>query len=342
MQSLSFLDEFLKDDSISEIMINGISQIYIERKGQLYLSEAKFQNEEELNKVVFTILKPFGKQLSNNIPYIDTRLLDGSRVNIISSSVSLTGTMITIRKFSKKFLESTDLIAAGTLNNNMIVFLKYCAILKKNLIISGGTGSGKTTLLNVLSSFIPENERILTIEDTAELQLRQPHVGRLEAKQADVQGNGAVTIRQLLINSLRMRPDRIIIGECRGAEALDMLQAMNTGHKGSITTVHSNSTRDCCKRLEVMVMMANYDLSLKAIREQIAAGLNIVVQIDRLQDGTRKIINISEITGMEGDIITMSPLFEFKNGNHISTGILPSFIDELRSNNLNPEIFYNV
>jgi pilus assembly protein CpaF len=336
------IEGLMKDETVSEIMINGKDHIYFEKDGTLARMDKSYRDEAQINTLIDSILKPLGKQVSSETPYIDARLDDGSRVNIVIPPVSLIGPMITIRKFSGKKLFADDLVARNSLSGNMSEFLKLCVETRRNIIVSGGTGSGKTTLLNILSSFIPKTERVITIEDTAELQLNQEHVGKLEARPADSKGNGAVTIRQLLINSLRMRPDRIIVGECRGGEALDMLQAMNTGHNGSMATTHANSPRDCLKRLEVMVMMAGFDLPVRAIREQIASAVDIMVQISRLADGTRKIVNISEITGMEGEIITLSPIFEFKqagidktigkiSGEFRATQNIPSFFDEIKA-----------
>ncbi|MCX5781220.1 MAG: CpaF family protein, partial [Elusimicrobia bacterium] len=336
------LEEFIQDENISEIMVNGISKVYVEKNGLIFLSEKHFSNEAEIYKIIEQILKPLGKKISADNPYIDARLTDGSRVNIIIPPVSLTGPMITIRKFSKNILSGESLISANSLNKNMIEFLKICVENRQNIVVSGGTGSGKTTLLNVLSSFIPKSERIITIEDTAELQMKQENVGRLEAADAGIDGKGDVTIRKLVINALRMRPDRIIVGECRGAEALDMLQAMNTGHNGSLTTVHSNSPRDCIKRIETMVLMSGFDLPVRVIREQIASAINIIVQTSRVKDGSRKVTSIAEITGMEGDVITLAPIFEFKNnginkqtnliaGDFKTTGTIPAFLESIKA-----------
>jgi len=342
----------IKDESVSEIMVNGRNHIYFESGGKLSRSDESFKDDGEIFKLIEDILKPLGKQITPDTPYLDARLEDGSRVNIVIPPVSVSGPMVTIRKFSKNILNVDGLVKQNTLSLNMAEFLKLCVETRQNIIVSGGTGSGKTTLLNILSSFILENERIITIEDTAELQLTQEHVGRLEARAADAQGKGVVTIRHLLVNSLRMRPDRIIVGECRSGEALDMLQAMNTGHSGSMSTVHSNSPRDCLKRLEVMVMMAGFDLPVRAIREQTASAVDIVVQAARLSDGSRKVINISEVTGIEGEIITLSPIFEFRqsaidkstgkiSGEFKATQSVPSFLEQLRAKGsiINMELF---
>lgn len=342
MGEFGILENFLSDESVSEIMVNGFTRIYIERAGKLSLTGAKFNDEKEVYQIIENILAPLGKTVSSSTPYADARLSDGSRVNIIVPPISLAGPMITIRKFSKKMLSGESLISSDSLNKNMLEFLKLCVENRQNIVVSGGTGSGKTTLLNILSSFIPSDERIVTIEDSAELRLNQDHVGRLEARSADINGKGEITIRQLLINALRMRPDRIIVGECRGAEALDMLQAMNTGHSGSLTTVHSNSPRDCIKRIETMVMMSGFDLPLRSIREQIASAVDIIIQASRMQDGSRKVTSIAEITGMEGDIVTMAPIFEFRqsgvdkssgkvSGIFAATGTMPTFIESLKS-----------
>jgi pilus assembly protein CpaF len=341
MGEFGILDDFLRDESVSEIMVNGFSRVYVEREGKLSLADAKFSNEKEVYKIIENILAPLGKCVSQNSPYADARLTDGSRVSIVVPPISLTGPMITIRKFSKKMLSGESLLSADSLSKNMLAFLRLCVETRQNIVVSGGTGSGKTTLLNILSSFIPVGERIITIEDSAELRLDQDNVGRLESRPPDLSAKGEITIRQLVINALRMRPDRIIVGECRGAEALDMLQAMNTGHSGSLTTVHSNSPRDCLKRIETMVMMSGFDLPLRAIREQVASALDIIVQTSRMPDGSRKLTNISEITGMEGDIVTMAPIFEFRqkgidkssekvSGEFAGTGTFPTFIESLK------------
>jgi len=346
------IEELMKDESVSEVMVNGKNHIYFEKVGKVSRSDERFENDAQIQRLIDSILKPLGKQITSEVPYVDARLEDGSRVNIVIPPVSIVGPMITIRKFSKKKLVVDDLISKNSLSANMAEFLKLCVETRQNIIVSGGTGSGKTTLLNILSSFIPETDRIITIEDTAELQLNQEHVGKLEARPADAQGKGAVSIRQLLINTLRMRPDRIIVGECRGGEALDMLQAMNTGHSGSMTTAHANTPRDCLKRLEIMVMMAGFDLPVRAIREQIASAVNIIVQANRLGDGSRKVVNISEVTGMEGDIITLSPIFEFKqsgidkttgkiSGEFRASQTVPSFLEQVRARGktVNMELF---
>jgi pilus assembly protein CpaF len=291
--------------------------------------------------VIDQILKPLGKAVSVENPYVDARLSDGSRVNIVIPPTSLTGPMITIRKFSKNMLSGESLMSAKSLSGHMLEFLKLCVETRQNVVVSGGTGSGKTTLLNILSSFIPEGERIITVEDAAELKLNQANVGRLEVRPATADGRREITIRQLVVNALRMRPDRIVVGECRGAEALDMLQAMNTGHDGSLTTVHANSPRDSLKRIETMVMMNGFDLPVRVIREQISSAVDIIIQAARLQDGSRKVTSIVELTGMEGDTITISPIFEFNMkgldasgkvaGEFSATGAIPTFIEGLKS-----------
>ena len=352
MQNLGTLREFLDDETVTEIMVNGAKNIYVEKKGKLQLTGKQFTNDIELLTVIESILKPLDKHLDKKTPFVDLRLLDGSRVNIIMPPLSLTGPMITIRKFSKRRLIGSDLISFGSCNENMLKFMELCVLSRQNIIISGGTGTGKTVLLNITSSFIPFGERIITIEDTAELRLNQEHVGRLESSPADIEGKGQVTIRQLVINSLRMRPDRIIVGECRSGEAMDMLQAMNTGHDGSMTTVHANSPRDCLKRLEVMVLMAGMDLPIKTVREQMASSINLIFQTTRFRDGSRKITDISQITGMEGDVITLSPIFEYKQegidklsgqvvGEFKSTGVIPTFTEDLKSQGIlfNMQIF---
>jgi len=342
MQNLGPLRELLDDETVTEIMVNGAANIYVEKKGRLHLTEKQFANDTELLTVIESILKPLDRHLDKKTPFVDLSLSDGSRVNIIMPPLSLTGPMITVRKFSKRRLIGSDLVSFGSCSENMLKFMELCVLSRQNIIISGGTGTGKTVLLNIISSFIPFGERIITIEDTAELRLNQAHVGRLESSPADIEGKGQITIRQLVINSLRMRPDRIIVGECRSGEALDMLQAMNTGHDGSMTTVHSNSPRDCLKRLEVMVLMAGIDLPVRTVREQISSSINLIFQTTRFRDGSRKITDISQITGMEGDVITLSPIFEYKQegidklsgkvvGEFKSTGVTPTFVEDLKS-----------
>jgi pilus assembly protein CpaF len=309
---LGHLEVLLRDPEITEIMVNGSDQVYVERRGQLILTDKQFTNDSAVIKIIERIIAPLGRRIDESSPMVDARLPDGSRVNAVIPPLSLNGPMLTIRKFLDAALTIDDLIGLGSLDEEMAEFLRFCVRARMNLVVCGGTGSGKTTLLNVLSSFIPPDERVITIEDAAELRLRQPHVGRLEARPANIEGKGAVSIRDLLRNALRMRPDRIIIGEVRGPETIDMLQAMNTGHNGSMTTAHANSPKDLMSRLETMVMMGNMDLPLRAIREQIASALDIVVHQGRFRDGSRKITEIAWIEGMEDDRIRLIPLFAFR------------------------------
>jgi pilus assembly protein CpaF len=336
---LGHLEVLLRDPEITEIMVNGCNQIYVERRGQLMLTDKQFTNDSAVIKIIERIIAPLGRRIDESSPMVDARLPDGSRVNAIIPPLSLNGPMLTIRKFLDEVLSIDDLIGFGSLDQEMAEFLRLCVRARMNLVVSGGTGSGKTTLLNVLSSFVPADERIITIEDAAELRLRQPHVGRLEARPANIEGKGAVSIRDLLRNALRMRPDRIIIGEVRGPETIDMLQAMNTGHNGSMTTAHANSPRDLMSRLETMVMMGNMDLPLRAIREQMAAALDIVVHQGRFRDGSRKITEIAWIEGMEDDRIKLVPLFIFRSegsvggkakGRFIRVNEPPELYSELR------------
>lgn len=342
---------FLADDTVTEIMINGPESVYVERHGRLELTDRTFMDAASILAIIERIVAPLGRRIDESQPYVDARLADGSRVNAIIPPLSLTGPCITIRKFAKRTMTRDDFVRLGTWTDSMADFLSVCVRLRKNIIVAGGTGSGKTTLLNVLSAFIPEHERILTIEDAAELRLSQPHVVRLEARPPNIEGKGAVTIRDLVRNALRMRPDRIIVGECRGGEALDMLQAMNTGHDGSLTTVHANSPRDVISRLETMVLMSGVELPSRAIREQIASAVDIIVQEARLSDGSRRIVAISEVMGMEGPQIVMQDLFLFRQsglgadgrilGSLQPTGAMPSFFDTLASSGilLDPSIF---
>ena len=338
------LEPLLERDDITEIMVNGPDQIFVERRGVIHRADTSFADDAQVLSAIERIVAPLGRRIDESSPMVDARLADGSRVNAIIPPLSLVGPSITIRKFSKKPFQAQDLINFGSISDEMMHFLAICIAIRKNIIISGGTGSGKTTLLNVLSSFLPNRERIVTIEDAAELQLHQEHLVRLESRPPNIEGRGAVTIRDLVRNSLRMRPDRIVVGECRGGEALDMLQAMNTGHDGSLTTIHANTPRDALARLETLVLMAGFDLPLRAIREQIASAINIVVQITRARDGSRKVINISEITKMEGDIITMQDIFVYKHtgwdesgkmvGTYVPTGNIPSFMEDITRANL--------
>ena len=345
------LEGLLNDDSVSEIMVNGPSKVYVERNGRLELSDCQFTDDASVLAVIERIVAPLGRRIDESQPYVDARLSDGSRVNAIIAPLSLSGPTITIRKFAKKALTPEDFIRFGTWTHNMAEFMKLCVLLRKNIIVAGGTGSGKTTLLNLLSGYVPENERIVTVEDAAELRLQQPHVVRLEARPANIEGKGAVTIRDLVRNCLRMRPDRIIVGECRGGETLDMLQAMNTGHDGSLTTVHANSPRDVISRLETMVLMSGMDLPSRAIREQIASAVDIIIHESRLSDGSRKVVAISEVTGLEGSQIVMQDLFTFRQtgigergkiiGDFAPTGAMPTFFDQLagRGFSVEPRMF---
>lgn len=345
------LEDLLADDSVTEIMVNGPDRIFVERSGKLVLSNKTFMDAQSVMSVIERIVAPLGRRVDESQPYVDARLADGSRVNCVIHPLSLIGPCITIRKFAKRQLFDKDLINYGTLTEAMAEFLKVCVKVRKNIVVSGGTGSGKTTLLNVLSNYLPEGERILTIEDAAELRLNQPHLVRLEARPPNIEGRGAITIRDLVRNALRMRPDRIIVGECRGGEALDMLQAMNTGHDGSLTTVHANAPRDVIARLETMVLMSGMELPSRAIREQIASAIDIIVHESRLSDGSRKVTCISEVVGLEGNQITMQDIFEFKQtgisaqgkviGHYRATGAVPTFFTDLaaRGITLDPAIF---
>ena len=340
LTGLGPLSPLLRDGSISEIMINGPENIFIESKGLLYRSAAKFNSESHLQAIIQRIVEPLGRHIDAASPMVDARLEDGSRVNAVIPPLALDGSLVTIRKFASKKLTDDDLIKFGSLTKPMALFLREAVRARRNILVSGGTGSGKTTLLNILSQFIPEKERIITVEDSAELKLSHENLCRLEARPANVEGQGRITIRDLVINTLRMRPDRIIVGECRGAEALDMLQAMNTGHDGSMTTCHANNPRDALSRLENMVMMAGFELPSSAIREQIASAIHLIVRQTRLPDGSRKIVKISEVTGREGNTILLQDIFTFEQegfdenfhviGHHTATGNIPTFIDELR------------
>ncbi|NLK07645.1 MAG: Flp pilus assembly complex ATPase component TadA [Firmicutes bacterium] len=336
---LGHLEALLRDPQISEIMVNGAKQIYVEEKGQLILTEKQFTNDAAVTKIIERIIAPIGRRIDESSPMVDARLADGSRVNAVIPPLALNGPMLTIRKFHNDSLGIDELIQFGSLDETVAAFLKQCVKARFNLIVSGGTGSGKTTLLNVLSSFIPGGERVLTIEDAAELELRQSHVARLEARPPNIEGKGAVTIRDLLRNALRMRPDRIIIGEVRGQETLDMLQAMNTGHDGSMTTAHANSPKDLLSRLETMVMMGGIELPLSAIREQIAAALDVIVQQSRLRDGSRKITEIAWVEGMEEDSVKLAPLFIFRQGKFQQREFPPAFKTMLEDRGLT-KVFY--
>lgn len=334
------LEPLLADESITEIMVNGPKNLYIERKGTIHRVNVTFENEDHVLRILDRIVAPLGRRIDESQPYVDARLADGSRVNAVIRPISLVGPTITIRKFSKKPLTVDDLIRFGSITPGIIEFLRACVIAKLNIVVSGGTGSGKTTLLNVLSSFIPNDERIVTIENAAELQLRQEHVVTLESRPPNIEGKGEITIQDLVVNSLRMRPDRIVVGECRAGEALDMLQAMNTGHDGSLTTAHSNSPRDTISRLEVMCLMSGMDLPVRAIREQIASAIDLICHQDRLRDGSRKVTRITEVQGMEGDVVVLSDIFEFEQtgveagkviGRIRPTGLRPKFIEQIEA-----------
>lgn len=332
----------LEDSRISEIMVNSPNEIYYEQKGKLYKSNAEFRDDQHVIRVIERIVSPIGRRVDESSPMVDARLPDGSRVNAIIPPLSLKGPSLTIRKFSETPFQVEDLIRFGTMDEKMAKFLDACVKSRLNVFISGGTGSGKTTSLNVLSSFIPNDERIVTIEDAAELKLSQDHIVSLESRPPNIEGKGQITIRDLVRNSLRMRPDRIVVGEVRGAEALDMLQAMNTGHDGSLSTGHANSPRDILSRLETMVLMAGFDLPVRAIREQIASAIDLIVQQSRMKDGTRKITHITEVIGMEGDTIVLQDLYVFREsgrstdglieGKFISTGIRPKVGEQLELN----------
>jgi pilus assembly protein CpaF len=344
------LEPLLRDETITEVMVNGPQQVYIEREGRLEMTNVTFQNDEHVMKIIQRIIAPIGRRIDESSPMVDARLADGSRVNAIIPPLSLVGPVLTIRKFAATPFTVEDLIRFGTATPDMFEFLEACVKARLNIFVSGGTGSGKTTMLNILSSFIPDDERIVTIEDAAELQLRQEHVVTLEARPSNIEGKGAIPIRELVRNALRMRPDRIVVGECRSAEALDMLQAMNTGHDGSMSTGHANTPRDMLSRLETMVLMAGMDLPLKAIREQIASAVDLIVHQNRLKDGTRKIVNITEVQGMEGDVIVMQDIFVFEQtavvegkieGRLRPTGIRPKFVEkfEVAGIHLPPNVF---
>ncbi|HET9050604.1 MAG TPA: CpaF family protein [Candidatus Dormibacteraeota bacterium] len=339
LDALGPLRPLVEDDSLTEIMVNGADMVYVERSGKILLTDVRFDDENHLLRVIDLIVTAVGRRVDFRQPLCDARLLDGSRVNAVIPPISIDGPILTIRKFSKDPFQVGDLISFGTLTEESAAFLRACVLARANLLISGGTGTGKTTLLNVCSSFIPYDERIVTVEDAAELQLHQEHVCRLEARPSDIHGEGRIAIRDLVINSLRMRPDRIVVGECRGGEALDMLQAMNTGHDGSMTTIHSNNPRDCLSRLETLVLMAGMDLPVKAIRQQISSAISLIVQLNRLKDGTRRVTSITELIGMEGETITMQDIFVFEAqgadpsgriiGNFKPTGIRPQIIGRL-------------
>jgi len=344
------LQPLLEDDTITEIMVNGPKNVYIERKGRLHRVPITFENNDHVMRVIDRIVAPLGRRIDESSPYVDARLPDGSRVNAVIPPISLVGPTLTIRKFSKNPITVEQLVQFGSISNEVIQFLKACVEARLNVLISGGTGSGKTTLLNVMSGFIPDDERIITIENAAELQLRQEHVVTLESRPPNIEGRGEITIRDLVINSLRMRPERIIVGECRGGETLDMLQAMNTGHDGSMTTAHANTPRDALSRVETMCLMAGMDLPVRAIREQVASAIDVICQQERMRDGTRKVTNVSEVSGMEGDVITMTDIFTFEHtgmdagkvlGRLRATGMRPKFMEKIEEAGINlpPSIF---
>jgi pilus assembly protein CpaF len=346
------IDRLLKDEEISEVMVNGPESVYVERAGRIEKTEASFVDETHLRRIIDKIVSQVGRRIDEAVPMVDARLPDGSRVNAVIHPLAVGGPFLTIRKFSKDPFQIDDLIRFGTLNAHAARFLQACVVGRLNVIVSGGTGTGKTTTLNVLSSFIPVEERIVTVEDAKELQLHQDHVLAMEARPPNIEGKGQVTIRDLVRNCLRMRPDRVVVGECRGGEALDMLQAMNTGHDGSITTIHSNSPRDTLARIETMTLMAGFDLPVRAIREQMASALDLIVHLTRLRDGTRRITHVTEVQGMEGDVITLQDVFLFDFGMGIdehgkfkghlkATGVRPKFTEKLADLGirLGPEVF---
>jgi pilus assembly protein CpaF len=344
------LQPLLEDDTITEIMVNGAKSIYIERKGKVHRVPVTFENNDHVMRIIDRIVAPLGRRIDESSPYVDARLADGSRVNAVIPPISLVGPVLTIRKFSRNPITVEQLIQFGSITQEAVQFLKACVESRLNIIISGGTGSGKTTFLNVLSGFIPGDERIITIENAAELQLRQEHVVTLESRPPNIEGRGEITIRDLVVNALRMRPERIIVGEIRDEAALDMLQAMNTGHDGSMTTAHSNSPRDTLSRIETMTMMAGMELPVRAIREQVSSAIDLIVHQERMRDGTRKITHITEISGMEGEVITMTDIFIFEqtgveNGQIVGrlrpTGLRPKFMDKIEATGINlpPSIF---
>jgi pilus assembly protein CpaF len=336
------LRELMDEDEVSEVMVIGHNRIYVETKGTLFLSKVRFSSDEELRALIDRVVTAVGRRIDERTPLCDARLADGSRVNATLPPASIDGPTLTIRKFARDRMQVDDLVRSGTGSATVFGFLRACVLARANVLVSGGTGTGKTTLLNVLSSFIPEAERVVTIEDAAELQLRQDHVVRLESRPAGLDGTGRITIRDLVVNALRMRPDRIVVGECRGPEAMDMLQSMNTGHDGSMTTLHANTPRDTLARLETLVLMASLDLPHRAIREQIASAIDIIVQMTRLRDGSRRITHVVELTGMEGEIITMQEVFQFRvvgldeRGEIASTmeptGLRPRIMERLHDN----------
>ena len=334
------IEPYLRDESVTEVLVNGPNMVYIERNGILERADVRFRDSTEVMRIIDRIVAPLGRRVDEASPMVDARLPDGSRVNIIIPPLSLVGPCLSIRKFAKAAYTPEDMIRLGTVTQEMVDFLQACVLSRLNIVISGGTSTGKTTFLNALSSFLPNRERIVTIEDAAELQLNQSHIVRLESRPPNVEGKGQVTIRQLVINALRMRPDRIVVGEVRGGEALDMLQAMNTGHDGSLTTAHSNTPRDTRSRVETMPLMAGMDLPLRAVREQISAAFDLIVHLDRLVDGTRRVVNITEVQGMEGDVIVMQDIFRYTQtgvengrviGHFTATGIRPKFMEKIEA-----------
>lgn len=344
------LEPLLQDDTLTELMINGAKNIYVERKGKLHRVPVTFESDEHVMRIIDRIVAPLGRRIDESSPYVDARLPDGSRVNAVVPPISLVGPTLTIRKFSKNPITMEQLVQFGSITPEALQFMKACVEARLNIVISGGTGSGKTTLLNVMSAFIPSDERILTIENAAEVQLRQEHVVTLESRPANIEGRGEITIQQLVVNSLRMRPDRIIVGEIRDEAALDMLQAMNTGHDGSMTTTHANSPRDSLSRLETMTLMAGMDLPVRAIREQISSAVDVVCQQARMRDGSRRVTHITEVSGMEGDVITTTDIFVFEQtgveegkiiGRLRPTGLRPKFIDKIEAAGIKlpPSIF---
>ncbi|MBD5634511.1 MAG: CpaF family protein, partial [Candidatus Eremiobacteraeota bacterium] len=334
--------ELMRDPSVSEVMVNGAKHIYVERAGKLSLSDRAFNDERHLRLVIERIVAPLGRRIDEASPMVDARLPDGSRVNAIIEPLALRGSSLTIRRFGTRRLTVDDLVRFGSIAAESVGFLRAIVEGKLNVVVSGGTGTGKTTFLNILSNFIPETDRIVTIEDAAELLLNQAHVVSLEARPANIEGKGAVSIRDLVKNSLRMRPDRIVVGECRGGEALDMLQAMNTGHDGSLTTLHANTPRDALSRLETLVLMAGFDLPIRAIREQIASAVDVIVQIERMRDGSRKCTSITEVVGMEGDVVTLQEIVNFRptgldeqgkvTGSFNFTGVQPHYMQRFEEN----------
>ena len=345
------IQPLLEDETLTEVMVNGAKQVYVERGGKLLLTDVVFEDDDHVLRIIERIVSPLGRRIDESSPMVNARLPDGSRVNAIIAPLSLVGPVLTIRKFSKIPFTVEDLIGFGTFTRESVQFIEAAVKARLNIVVSGGTGSGKTTLLNIVSRFIPHDERIVTIEDAAELQLRQDHVVRLETRPPNIEGKGRVTIRDLVVNALRMRPDRIVVGECRSGEALDMLQAMNTGHDGSVTTVHSNSPRDTLARMETMVLMAGMDLPLRAIRQQIASALDLIIHIERLRDGSRRVVKISEVIGMEGETILMQDIFVFAEegtegdkikGRLQATGLRPRVMEKIEAAHISLplDIFY--